>query len=92
MIIIFNAVKSTPFGASPRCAFYIVGKKTQEEKMTEFQNSFKKGLKDGLPIALGYLSVSFTFGMMAVEGGLPVFYGGAYLYDKFDFGRSVCRA
>ncbi len=73
MIIIFNAVKSTPFGASPRCAFYIVGKKTQEEKMTEFQNSFKKGLKDGLPIALGYLSVSFTFGMMAVEGGLPVF-------------------
>ena len=41
--------------------------------MTEFQNSFKKGLKDGLPIALGYLSVSFTFGMMAVEGGLPVF-------------------
>ena len=72
MIIIFNAVKSTPFGASPRCAFYIVGKKTQEEKMTEFQNSFKKGLKDGLPIALGYLSVSFTFGMMAVEGGLPV--------------------
>ena len=56
--------------------------------MTEFQNSFKKGLKDGLPIALGYLSVSFTFGMMAVEGGLP----GAYLYDKFDLGRSVCRA
>ena len=41
--------------------------------MTEFQNSFKIGLKDGLPIALGYLSVSFTFGMMAVEGGLPVF-------------------
>ena len=41
--------------------------------MTEFQNSFKKGLKDGLPIALGYLSVSFTFGMMAVEGALPVF-------------------
>ncbi|MFR0974061.1 MAG: hypothetical protein ACLSE9_06465 [Acutalibacteraceae bacterium] len=45
-----------------------------------------------MPIALGYLSVSFTFGMMAVEGGLPVFYGGAYLYDKFDLGRSVCRA
>ncbi len=35
-------------------------------------NSFKKGLKDGVPIALGYLSVSFTFGMMAVAGGLPV--------------------
>lgn len=33
-------------------------------------NSFRKGLQDGVPIALGYLSVSFTFGMMAVSGGL----------------------
>src|SRR5512138_656281 len=32
----------------------------------------KKGLKDGLPICLGYLSVSFAFGMMATQGGLPV--------------------
>ena len=31
---------------------------------------FKKGLKDGLPIGLGYLSVSFTFGMMAVKEGM----------------------
>lgn len=30
------------------------------------------GLRDGIPIALGYLSVSFTFGIMAVMGGLPV--------------------
>ena len=30
------------------------------------------GLKRGLPIALGYLPVSFTFGLMAVSGGLPV--------------------
>lgn len=35
------------------------------------KNSFKKGVRDGLPIALGYLSVSFTFGMMATEKGLP---------------------
>lgn len=28
------------------------------------------GIKDGIPIALGYLSVSFSFGIMAVEGGL----------------------
>lgn len=35
-------------------------------------NSAKKGIHDGLPIALGYLSVSFTFGMMAVAAGLPV--------------------
>lgn len=32
--------------------------------------SFKRGLKDGIPIALGYFAVSFTFGMMAVSGGL----------------------
>ncbi|MEG1551019.1 MAG: AzlC family ABC transporter permease, partial [Oscillospiraceae bacterium] len=35
-------------------------------------NSFKTGFTDGMPIALGYLSVSFTFGMMAVSAGLPV--------------------
>lgn len=37
------------------------------EKLT-----FSKGLKDGIPICLGYLSVSFTFGMKATMGGLPV--------------------
>ncbi len=31
---------------------------------------FLKGMKDGIPIALGYLSVSFTFGMKAVSDGL----------------------
>ncbi len=35
-------------------------------------NSFRLGLKDGIPIGLGYLSVSFTFGMMAVAAGLPI--------------------
>lgn len=34
--------------------------------------TFQKGLKDGLPICLGYVSVSFAFGMMATQGGLPV--------------------
>ena len=34
--------------------------------------SFAKGLWDGLPIALGYVSVSFAFGMMAVQGGLSI--------------------
>ena len=28
--------------------------------------SFRKGVKDGIPIGLGYFAVSFTFGMMAV--------------------------
>lgn len=34
--------------------------------------SFKRGLKDGIPIGLGYLAVSFTFGMMAVQAGLTI--------------------
>lgn len=33
-------------------------------------NLFLRGMRDGIPIALGYLAVSFTFGMMAVDGGL----------------------
>ena len=36
--------------------------------MTEFT----KGIKKGIPIALGYLSVSFTFGVKAANGGMPV--------------------
>ncbi len=36
------------------------------------QNSFKKGLKDGIPVCLGYFSVSFAFGIFAVENGLNV--------------------
>ena len=35
-------------------------------------NDWKRGLKKGIPIALGYLSVSFTFGVKAAHGGLPV--------------------
>lgn len=31
---------------------------------------FKEGLSDGIPIGLGYLSVSFTFGILAVSFGL----------------------
>ncbi len=34
--------------------------------------SFSKGIRDGIPICLGYLSVSFTYGMKATSGGLPV--------------------
>lgn len=35
-------------------------------------NRFRKGLMDGLAIGLGYLSVSFAFGMMAVGEGLSI--------------------
>ena len=36
------------------------------------RTSFKNGVKLGIPIALGYFAVSFTFGMMAVSGGLSI--------------------
>ncbi len=36
------------------------------------QNCYRAGLRDGIPIGLGYLSVSFTFGMMAVAAGFPI--------------------
>lgn len=35
--------------------------------------SFRKGIADGLPICLGYLVVSFAFGISAVGQGLSVF-------------------
>lgn len=36
------------------------------------REKFFWGLKKGMPIAFGYIPVSFTFGLMAVNGGLPV--------------------
>ena len=35
-------------------------------------NSFSEGVRDGLPICLGYLSVSFAFGIAAVGLGLSL--------------------
>lgn len=35
-------------------------------------NNFRMGLRDGLPICIGYLSVSFAFGIMATGAGLSV--------------------
>lgn len=39
------------------------------DKINNFKD-IKKGLHNGIPIALGYLSVSFTFGIMGVASGL----------------------
>lgn len=36
------------------------------------QNSFLKGIKEGVPICLGYLSVSFAFGIFACGNGFSV--------------------
>ena len=33
--------------------------------------TYKNGLKDGVPIALGYFAVSFAFGVTVVRQGLP---------------------
>lgn len=38
--------------------------------MSTGMNDWKQGIKHGIPIALGYFSVSFTFGLMAVDAGL----------------------
>ncbi|MCR5369422.1 MAG: AzlC family ABC transporter permease [Clostridium sp.] len=37
-----------------------------------WKTEYKEGLAGGLAIGLGYLPVSFTYGFMAVSGGLPV--------------------
>ncbi|MEA5051260.1 MAG: AzlC family ABC transporter permease [Oscillospiraceae bacterium] len=36
----------------------------------QLRSRYKQGLLDGVPIALGYLSVSFAFGISAAAGGL----------------------
>ena len=36
------------------------------------KNTFLKGIIDGIPICLGYLSVSFAFGIFSVESGLSI--------------------
>ncbi|MBQ7202507.1 MAG: AzlC family ABC transporter permease [Eubacterium sp.] len=37
------------------------------------ENTFLKGIVDGIPICLGYLSVAFAFGIFAVSNGLTAF-------------------
>lgn len=36
------------------------------------KQEFRYGFHRGIPVALGYIPVSFTFGLMAVNGGLPL--------------------
>ena len=36
-------------------------------------NSYRAGLQDGVPIGLGYLSVSFAFGITASSVGIPAY-------------------
>ncbi|SEL18297.1 Predicted branched-chain amino acid permease (azaleucine resistance) [Butyrivibrio sp. ob235] len=39
----------------------------------EKENEFIEGLRDAIPVCLGYLAVSFAFGIQAAEAGLSVF-------------------
>lgn len=39
---------------------------------TSKKSEFTDGVKKGIPIGVGYLAVSFTFGIWAVEGGIPI--------------------
>ncbi len=48
-------------------------KTISDEKQQNFSRlSFEKGIKDGLPIGLGYLSVAFAFGVQASIAGVPI--------------------
>ena len=47
----------------------IRGCKNQKRRM--FMKEFKCGLRDGIPIAVGYFAVSFGFGVVAFQDGIP---------------------
>lgn len=52
-----------------------VNKEMKEDKKIipdKNRDAFFSGIRDGIPIALGYIAVSFTFGLTAVAGGLTV--------------------
>lgn len=40
--------------------------------MNDRKTEFARGMKDGLPICMGYLAVSFSFGIIALEHGLTI--------------------
>lgn len=43
----------------------------KEKKVRTNRSEYMEGFKGGLPIGLGYLSVSFAFGIMAIQKGIP---------------------
>ena len=51
---------------------------------------FKKGLRLGMPIGLGYFPVSFTFGFLTVAGGLPWWIGVFISLTNTHKCRPVC--
>lgn len=51
------------------------GKQKETKKDRKLNGEFRNGLKDGIPIALGYFAVSFSLGIAMVTAGLSVFQG-----------------
>lgn len=47
-------------------------KQSKKDRAARRRELFRKGLRDGIPIAVGYISVSFSFGILASAQGLPL--------------------
>ena len=60
--------------------------------MKHNSHQFHCGLKDGIPIGLGYLAVSFTFGIMARGAGLTTLQSVVMSFYKPDQRGTVCSA
>ena len=45
---------------------------------------YRNGLRDGIPVALGYFAVSFAFGMEAATNGLSIIEHGAYMFGSIN--------
>ena len=41
----------------------------------ENRKQFREGVRDGMPIALGYFAVAFSLGIIAMNVGLTAFQG-----------------
>ena len=59
--------------------------------MSDRKTQFKSGAADGIPIGVGYLAVSFTFGIMAGSAGLSIFDATLLSFYERDKCRSVRR-
>ena len=60
-------------------------KKTQSQYsfgLASNRKMFRKGMTEGIPIAMGYLAVSFSLGIMAKRAGLSPF--AAFLASLFN--------
>lgn len=67
----------------------IMSEKTNKVKGS--RSDYLQGLKDGLPIGLGYLSVSFAFGITAVGMKNPAVSRDTHFHDLPDLSRSGRR-